>query len=36
MLWCNPQREKGLVERLNLFIKDRAVFGDEECFGDMS
>ena len=26
---------KGQVERLNLFIKDRAVFGDEACFGDM-
>ena len=36
MVWCNSHREKGQVERLNLFIEDRAVFGDEECLGDMS
>ena len=37
MVWCNSHNEKGQqVERLNLFIEDRVVFGDEECFGDMS
>ena len=36
MVWCNSHREKKRVERLNLFIEDRAVFGDEECFVDMS
>ena len=29
MVWCNSHMEKGKVERLNLFIGDRAVFGDE-------
>ena len=31
---CNSRREKGHVESMNLFIEDRIVFGDKECFSD--
>ena len=36
MVWCKSHREKGQVERLNLFIEDMSMFGDEEFFVDMS
>ena len=31
-----PYTYKGQVERLNLFTENSTMFGDEECFGDMS
>ena len=31
MVCCNSHKGKGQVERLNLFIEDRAVFGNESA-----